>query len=79
MSAAPLPCLVCGSLPKVDGFPLMTGRTGWTALCPNHCYESATYYDRGSAVADWNLWVESEGEVYQGEEPEWWDDDEEDG
>lgn len=63
----PQPCLLCGELPKVDDFLLMTGRRGWTALCPNRCYETATYYERVGAVVDWNAWVESEGGIFQGE------------
>ena len=77
--AEPLPCFLCGELPKVGSFKLMTGKYGWTALCPNHCYETATYYERGYAVEDWNEWVESEGCVFQGEDAidfDEWEDDE---
>lgn len=64
----PLPCFVCGELPKVGSFLLMDLRHhGWTCLCPNRCYETGTYLSRDFAVRDWNAWVESEGDVYQGE------------
>ena len=68
----PLPCFVCGALPKVESFKLMVSyKRGWTALCPNKCYETATYYDRESAVKDWNQWVESEGFVLYDDDDGW--------
>ena len=62
--AQPLPCFVCGALPKVESFALMVSyKRGWTCLCPNHHYETDAYYDREGAVEAWNRWVESEGFV----------------
>ena len=63
----PLPCFVCDELPRVGGFLLMDGRTGWTALCPNKHFETNAYYDRNGAVAEWNAWVEGEGCEQDGE------------
>ena len=58
----PLPCFVCGKLPKVDSFLLMDlYHHGWSCLCPSKCYETETYYERAGAVEEWNRWVESEG------------------
>jgi hypothetical protein len=60
----PLPCFVCGELPKVEDFALMVSyKRGWTCLCPNKHYETETYYERQYAIEDWNRWVESEGWV----------------
>lgn len=76
----PLPCFVCDELPKVEDFALMvTYKRGWTCLCPNRHYETETYYDRESAVEDWNRWVESEGYVLYDDDDGWegeeWQDD----
>ncbi len=60
----PLPCFVCGALPKVESFALMFRyKRGWTCLCPNHHYETDAYYDREGAIGQWNRWCESEGFV----------------
>jgi hypothetical protein len=68
----PQPCFVCGELPKVEDFALMVShKRGWTALCPNHHYETDAYYDREDAVEAWNRWCESEGFVLDDD----WDDD----
>ena len=60
----PLPCFICGELPKVEDFALMVSyKRGWTCLCPNKHYETNAYYDREGAIEAWNRWVESEGWV----------------
>ena len=63
MDVKPQPCFLCGKLPVVDDFALMTGKRGWTAMCPNKHYETAPYYIKEGAVEDWNRWVENEGYV----------------
>ena len=70
----PLPCFVCGELPKVEDFALMVSyKRGWTALCPNHHYETDAYYDRDDAVEAWNRWVESEGWPEEDGEDDGWE------
>lgn len=46
---------------------MMTGKTAWTCLCRNRCHETETWYERADAVADWNAWVESDGETDGGD------------
>jgi hypothetical protein len=76
----PLPCFVCGELPKVEDFALMVSyKRGWTALCPNHHYETDAYYDREGAIEAWNRWCDTEGYVNDDdgdecEDDEWTDD-----
>ena len=66
----PLPCFVCGALPKLGSFPLMDlRRTGWTCLCPNHCHETEAYLEATDAIRAWNDWVGSEGYVFD-DDPE---------
>ena len=61
----PLPCFVCGALPKLGSFPLMDlRRTGWTCLCPNHCFETEAYLEATDAIEAWNDWVGTEGYVF---------------
>lgn len=70
--AEPLPCFVCGELPKVNSFLLMDMRhRGWTALCPSRCHETGAYHERDDAVAEWNRWVEAEGLDPDGAEDGW--------
>ena len=72
----PLPCFICGEMPKVGDFALMmTHKRGWTCLCPNKHYETETYYERQYAVEDWNRWVESEGFVFYDDDDDCDDDD----
>ena len=66
----PLPCYLCGELPKVGAIQLMTGKVVWTCLCPNHHYETNAYYNREGAIDEWNRWVESEGWPEEDEDDE---------
>jgi hypothetical protein len=66
----PLPCFICGALPKLGSFPLMDlRRVGWTCLCPNRCHETEAYLEATDAIEAWNLWVETEGYVFD-DDPE---------
>jgi hypothetical protein len=62
--AQPLPCYLCDTLPKVGRIELMTGKTVWTCLCPNHCYETDAYYDRDGAIEEWNRWCDDKDYDY---------------
>lgn len=68
----PLPCFICGQMPKVESFMLMDLRHhGWSCLCPSKCFETNTYYGRDGAVGEWNEWVENEGML----DDEGWEED----
>ena len=61
----PLPCFICGALPKLGSFPLMDlRRVGWTCLCPNRCHETEAYLDAEGAIEAWNRWCDTEGYVF---------------